>query len=481
MNYHKIIAERIKFQIDMEIKNLESLIEVPPKSEMGDFALPCFQFSKVMRKAPNIIAEELAKQMEIDGFEKIQNNGPYINFFVDKSIYIKNTVESILKEKDKYGSSKIGEGKTITIEYSSPNIDKPFHIGHLFSTAIGNSLYKIFSFEGYNCVKINHIGDFETQFGKIISANGESFYNEKVESIVNEMKEKGLLVESNGAKVVMLDEYNMPPCIIQKSDGARICRSMDIAAAEYRKKTYNFDKNIYVIGLEQSLYYKQVFKTLELAGYEWAKNCLHVGFGLVRFADRKLLIRKEEDNFLKYLLKKAILKANEIINEKSPNLENVEEAAKRLGIGSILFTYLKSEREKDIAFNWNEVLSFDGETGIYVQYTYATAKSILRKAGKISPEVNYKKLKAALEFELAKKLHGFNDAIISAMDKLEPFVITRYVIDVAKAFNKFYNSCNIINTDDEELKNARLVIVEATSIVIKNALYLLGIETVEKM
>lgn len=563
MDYKKLIAEKIKENVDVDLETLERIIEIPPKPEMGDFALPCFQFAKVMRKAPNMIAEELSKNIKIEGIERIQNLGPYLNFFVDKGTYSKNTIENVLNEDEKYGSSELGKGKNVTVEYSSPNIAKPFHVGHLFSTAIGNSLYRIFDFQGYNCVRINHLGDWGTQFGKLICAykkwvdldalekdpikellriyvkfhdeaeknpaledegreyfkkledgekeevelwtkfrdlslkefkkvydelgvefdsyKGESFYSDKMDAVIDEMNQKGLLTQSNGAKVVMLDDYNMPPCIIQKSDGASIYATRDIAAAEYRKKTYDFYKSIYVVGGEQRLHFKQFFKTLELAGHDWAKNCVHVAFGTVKFADRKLSTRKGEVVFLEDVLNKAVLKAKEVIDEKNPNLEDKDEVAKKVGIGSIVFTYLKNSREKDIVFNWNEMLSFDGETGPYVQYTYARAKSILRKFGEISSEIDYSKLTSEEEFELVKKLQGFNEAILNAIDKLEPFIVTRYAIDVAKAFNKFYNSCNIINTEDTGLKNARMMLVKASSIVIKNALNLLGIKTVEKM
>lgn len=563
MDYKKLIAEKVKEIVSMDLETLERLIEIPPKPEMGDFALPCFQFAKIMRKAPNMIAEELSKNIKIEGVEKVENLGPYLNFFVDKGTYSKSAIENILSENEKYGSSALGEGKNVTVEFSSPNIAKPFHVGHLFSTAIGNSLYRIFDFEGYNCIRINHLGDWGTQFGKLICAykkwvneedlekepikellriyvkfheeaekdpsledegreyfkkledgekeevelwtkfrnlslkefkkvydelgvefdsyKGESFYSDKMDAIIEEMNKKGLLVESNGAKVVMLDEYNMPPCIIQKADGASIYATRDIAAAEYRKKTYDFYKSIYVVGAEQKLHFKQFFKTLELAGHEWAKSCVHVAFGTVKFADRKLSTRKGEVIFLEDLLNKAVLKAKEVIDEKNPNLENKDEVAKKVGIGSIIFTYLKNSREKDIVFNWSEMLSFDGETGPYVQYTYARAKSILRKFEEASSEIDYSKLNSEEEFELVKKLQGFNEAILNAIDKLEPFIVTRYVIDVAKAFNKFYNSCNIINTEDIGLKNARMMLVKASSIVIKNALNLLGINTVEKM
>ena len=374
MDYKKIVATRLKENIDLDLDKIESLIEIPPKSDMGDFAFPCFQLAKVMKKAPNMIAKDIADVINKDGFEKVESLGPYINFFMDKVKFSESIVNEILSEKDSYGSSKIGDGKRYLVEYSSPNIAKPFHVGHLFTTAIGNALYKMLKFEGYDTVRINHLGDWGTQFGKLISAYkrwgneeaiekspitellriyvkfhdeaeknpsledegrmyfkkleegdneavelwkrfkdlslkefnniysilgvdfdswaGESFYNDKMDIVVKELEEKNVLTDSNGAKVVMLDEYNMPPCIVVKSDGASIYATRDLAAAMYRKKHYNFDKCIYVVGKDQILHFKQVFKTLELAGHTWAKDCVHIPFGLVKFADRKLSTRK---------------------------------------------------------------------------------------------------------------------------------------------------------------------------------------------
>lgn len=563
MDYKKIIAEKIKKNVDLELETIERLIEVPPKPEMGDYAFPCFSLAKTLRKAPNIIAEEMAGSINKEGFERIENLGPYLNFFLDKGIFIRNTIEKVLLEKDLYGASEVGKGKNITIDFSSPNIAKPFHVGHLFSTAIGNSLYKILSFEGYNCIGINHLGDWGTQFGKLIYAYkkwcdkeklekepikellriyvkfheeadkdsiiedegrmyfkkledgekeeielwekfrelslkefqkvydllevkfdsyaGESFYNDKMNAVVEEIDKKGLLVDSNGAKVVMLEEFNMPPCIIKKSDGATIYATRDLTAAKYRKDTYDFYKSIYVVGGEQKLHFKQVFKTLELMGYEWAKECSHVSFGLVKFADKKLSTRKGEVIFLEDLLNESISKTLEIINEKNPELADKEEVAKKVGVGAMVFTYLKNSREKDIVFDWKDMLSFDGETGPYVQYTYARAKSILRKLGSGNNEINYSKLSTSEEFELAKYLEGFQNAIFAAIDKLEPSILTRHIIEIAKAFNKFYNLHKISTAEDSEVKNARLKLVEATAQVIKNGLYLLGISTVESM
>ena len=481
-----------------------------------------------MRKAPNMISGELAENINKDGFEKVEQLGPYVNFFVDKGVFSKNTIEKVLEEGDNYGASNIGEGKNVCVEYSSPNIAKPFHVGHLFTTAIGNALYKMYKKEGYNAIGINHLGDWGTQFGKLISAyhrwvdeealeadpikellriyvrfrdlslkefervydilgvnfdsyNGEAFYNDKMDVVVNELKEKKLLVESNGAQVVMLEDYNMPPCIVLKADGASIYATRDLAAAMYRKKTYDFYKSIYVVGTPQALHFKQVFKVLELAGHEWANDCVHVGFGLVKFADRKLSTRKGEVVLLDDLIRESVEKTLEVINEKNPELENKEEVAKKIGVGAVIFTYLKNSREKDIVFDWKEILSFDGETGPYVQYAYARAKSILRRAEGISKEVDYSKLASKEEFELVKTLDNFKNQILLALDKLEPSIVTRYTIEVAKAFNKFYNAHSILNLEDEVLKATRLKLVEASAQVIKNGLDLLGIDVVEKM
>ena len=563
MDYKKKIAELIKEHVDLDLDKIEGLIEVPPRPEMGDYAFPCFQLAKVMRKAPNMISGELAENINKDGFEKVEQLGPYVNFFVDKGVFSKNTIEKVLEEGDNYGASNIGEGKNVCVEYSSPNIAKPFHVGHLFTTAIGNALYKMYKKEGYNAIGINHLGDWGTQFGKLISAyhrwvdeealeadpikellriyvkfhdeaekdpsledegrayfkalengdpeaealwkrfrdlslkefervydilgvnfdsyNGEAFYNDKMEVVVNELKEKKLLVESNGAQVVMLEDYNMPPCIVLKADGASIYATRDLAAAMYRKKTYDFYKSIYVVGTPQALHFKQVFKVLELAGHEWANDCVHVGFGLVKFADRKLSTRKGEVVLLDDLIRESVEKTLEVINEKNPELENKEEVAKKIGVGAVIFTYLKNSREKDIVFDWKEMLSFDGETGPYVQYSYARANSILTRAGGLKGNADYSKLSSKEEFELVKALEGFAKQIHLATEKLEPSIVTRYAIEVAKSFNKFYNAHSILNLEDEVLKATRLKLVEASAQVIKNGLDLLGIDVVEKM
>ncbi|MDV3428564.1 MAG: arginine--tRNA ligase [Bacillota bacterium] len=562
MDYKELVAKRLKEYLDMEITDIISLIEIPPKPEMGDYAFPCFQLAKTFRKAPNMIAKELEEKINKEGFEKISALGPYINFFMDKGVYVKNTVEEILDLKEKYGTSNIGAGKNVTIDYSSPNIAKPFHIGHLSTTAIGNSLYKILQSQGYNCIGINHIGDWGTQFGKLIVAyhkwadeeklekdpinellriyvkfheeaekdpslndmarahfknledgkeeetvlwkkfkelslrefnriydllgvkfdsfNGEAFYNDKMDPIVDLLQEKGLLVDSNGAKVVMLDEYNMPPCIIKKSDGATIYATRDLAAAKYRKDTYDFYKNIYVFGNTQALHFRQFSTVLKKAGFKWADDMVHVGFGLVKLADKKLSTRHGDVVFLEELLHESIAKTLEIINEKNPNLENKEEVAKKIGVGAVIFSNLKNSREKDIVFKWEDVLSFEGESGPYVQYTYARGKSILRKADVDYKDADLTLLNSFEEFELVKLLGSYKKWIDLSIEKYEPSMITRYTLEVAKAFNKFYNAKGILNADTE-VKKARLCLVEAADIVIKSALGLIGVETVEKM
>lgn len=563
MDYKMLVVERIKEHLEMDVEAIDKLIEIPPRPEMGDFSFPCFQLAKALRKAPNVIAGELKDKITKDGFEKIECLGPYLNFFVDKAGFTKQVIEDILSKGDKYGFSNVGDGKNVVVEYSSPNIAKNFHVGHLSTTVIGNSLYKLYKSQGYNAIGVNHLGDWGTQYGRLITAYkrwidldalksnaireleriyvkfydesekdptlidiarehfknlengaeeetrlwhefkdlslnefmriydmlkvsfdsfaGESFYGDKMDAVVQEIAEKGLLVDSNGAKVVMLDEYNMPPCIIKKSDGATIYATRDLAAAMYRKKTYDFYKNIYVVGTTQALHFKQVFTALKLMGHEWANDCKHVGFGLVKFTDGKFSTRSGNAIYLEELLNEAVVKALETINEKNPELENKEEVAKKVGIGSIIFTYLKNGRERDIIFDWKEMLSFEGETGPYCQYSYARGKSLLRKAGEAEGVADFSKLNSSEEFELVKSLEGLQKSVSLAIDKLEPSVVTRQVIEISKNFNKFYNVHTIVNCEDIELKNARIKLVEGTTQVIKNGLALIGVEVVEKM
>ena len=561
MDYKDIIAKHISENLKIDKQDVIELLEIPPREEMGDFAFPCFQLAKTLRKAPNLIAEDIKNSIDIRELDRVEVKGPYVNFFLKKEVFIADTVNEILKEREDYGKSNTGKGKNVLVEYSSPNIAKPFHVGHLSSTVIGNSLSKLYAFEGFNTNSLNHLGDWGTQFGKLITAYeywvdeealkenaieellriyvkfhdeaeekpeledearshfkkleegneyevklwkkfrdlslkvfeevydtlgvsfdsyaGESFYQDKMDEIVDILEEKDLLVESNGAKVVMLDEYDMPPTLIRKADGATIYATRDLAAAIYRYRTYDFYKNIYVVGNSQSLHFQQIFKTLELMDMPFAKDCVHVGFGLVKFPDKKLSTRKGDVILLDDLLEEAVITSKDLIEEKNPSLENKEEVSKKVGIGAIIFAYLKNSREKDIVFNWDEMLSFEGETGPYVQYTYARAKSILRK-NPFNEKVEAALLSSNEEFKLAKTLADFNKNVLAAIDRYEPSVVTRYVIEVAKDFNKFYNNCPIM-TAEPEVKEARLRLTEATTIVLKSGLALIGVETVEEM
>ena len=564
MDYKKLISDLIKEIIGIDVYDS---IEVPPDTNMGDYAFPCFKLARELKKSPQIIAEELKLKISHDSISRIEVVGAYLNFFLDKSKFSKEILVHILNNENTYGNSNYGENKTVIVEYSSPNIAKPFHIGHLFTTVIGNSLYRIYKSQGYNVVGINYLGDWGTQFGKLIYAyknwvdlealektpiselfriyvkfhdecdknpsiedegrkyfklledgdeecrqlwkkfrdlsllefeklyktlgvkfdsyDGEAFFSDKMDNVVKDMESKELLEESLGAMVVKLDEYNMPPCIIKKADGATIYATRDIASAVYRKDKYDFYKNIYVVGTPQALHFKQVFKTLELMGNKWAEDCVHVGFGLVKFKDKKLSSRKGEVILLDELLNMSIDRIKAVIDEKNPNLKNKEEVSKKIGIGAIVFNYLKMNRERDIIFDFDEVLSFEGETGPYVQYTYARARSILLKSGIDFNNVDYSKYLELLtddnENSLIKVLSDFNNQIKSAINFLEPSIITRYAIDVAKNFNKFYNSNNILNLDNDNLKMARLLLVYATTIVIKNSLYLIGLDIVDEM
>ncbi|NLV87750.1 MAG: arginine--tRNA ligase [Tissierellia bacterium] len=565
LNFREEAVKLLKSLIEeLTEEEISSLIEVPPSYEMGDYAFPVFRLAKVFRKAPPAIAEELVGKFEESPyFEKIENKGPYVNFFINKKKLTEVTLEEVKDKQDKYGSSDMGKGKTVIVEYSSPNIAKPFHIGHIRTTVIGNALYKIYSFLGYDTVAINHLGDYGTQFGMLISAikkwgnleeiekdpinellklyvrfnaeaeedealrdearywfkeleegnqeayelwkwireislkefnkvydmlnikfdsyAGESFYSDKMPAVIEELKEKNLLKESDGAYVVDLEEYGMPPALIIKSDGSTLYTTRDIAAAFYRKKTYDFYKNIYVVGAQQNLHFKSWIKIIELMGYDWANDCIHVNFGTVSLEDGTLSTRKGRVVFLEDVLNTAIKNTLEIINERNPNLENKEEVAKQVGIGAVIFQELFNQRIKDYVFSWDRTLSFDGETGPYVQYTHARISSLLDR-GQFNEEdkVNYDLLSSEEEINIIRLLYNFPKVIIDAMEKNEPYIITRHLVEIAKAYNKFYNSCPII-IEDVELKKARLMLSYATKIVLKTGLGLLGIEAPERM
>lgn len=547
---------------ELDREKIADILEIPPKEDMGDFAFPCFQLAKVFRKAPNAIAQEIAESIpETEAVTKVTAMGPYVNFFMNKEEYAK---EVIAKIGNDYGSSDIGKGKTICIDYSSPNVAKNFHVGHLRTTIIGNSLYHIFDKLGYHVERINHLGDWGTQFGKLIVAykkwgskeavekngipellkiyvkfheeaekddtlndqarqwfakmeqgdeealeiwewfknismieykriygilnmefdhyTGESFYRDKTASVVNELTDKNLLQESQGAMIVDLDDYDMAPCLVTKKDGSSIYATRDLAAIFYRKKEYNFDKCIYVTGLEQKLHFAQVFKVVELMGYEWAKDQLiHVPYGLVSLEGGKLSTRSGNIVYAEDILKESVSKIKEIIEDKNPDLEDKEDVAHKVGIGAIIFNDLYNQRIKDVTFTWEKIHSFDGETGPYVQYTYARAASVLRKTG-IShvDEIDASLIADEYSISLLKELERFPEVVKVAADRLEPSVISRYVMSVAQSFNRFYheNQCNV---EDQKLKEARVKLVIIAKQVIKDALELLGIQCPEQM
>ena len=565
MDFKYEAAKLIAKAADMEIDEVLGMIEVPANKEMGDYAFPCFKLAKKFRKAPNLIAADICGKLEgSDSFTKIECVAAYINFFTDKSSYAKTVIGSVNNAGAKYGESSEGEGKTIVIDYSSPNIAKPFHVGHLRSTVIGSALYNIFEKLGYKCVGINHLGDWGTQFGKLIEAyklwgskeaveekgiseltriyvkfheeaekddslndrarawfvkmqdgdeeaislwkwfydisikefervyeklgvkfdyyTGESFYNDKMDAVVEELKAKNLLVESNGAMIVDLEDAKMPPCLILRTDGGTLYATRDITAALYRKKTYDFDKCIYVTAIDQNLHFAQWFKVIEKMGYDWSKDLVHVPFGLVSLEDGKLSTRKGKVVLMEDLLNEAVKKTTGIIDEKNPDLPNKEEVAKQVGIGAVIFDDLYNGRIKDIVFSWDRMLNFDGETGPYVQYTHARACSVLKKAGydKKAENIDYSVLTDDAAADVCKTIALFNDKIKEAANRYEPSVIARYLVDVAQSFNKFYHD-NIILADDENVKNARLALVDAVRTVIKSGLAILGIDAPEQM
>lgn len=563
MQFYKEIASLLKDKVPLAEEEIEAIIEVPKETNKGDYAFPCFRLAKQFKKAPALIAQDIKNTIEIPSYlSKIEVVGGYINFFIDRETLAKETLKEALEQGENYGRSDIGKGKTVCIDFSSINIAKPFHIGHLSSTAIGNSLYKIYSYLGYSCVGINHLGDWGTQFGKLIVAykkwgvkeeidkegisallkiyvkfheeaekddtlnnqarywfkqledgneeatilyewfkkltldnaakvydllgvrfdsyNGEAFYNDKMDPVIKELEDKKLLVESKGAKVVMLDDYDLPPCIVLKSDGATLYSTRDLAAVFYRKNTYGFYKSLYVVAYQQTLHFKQLFKVVELMGYSWAKDMEHVAFGMVSVEDGTLSTRQGNVILLEDVLNKAIIKTREIIEEKNPDLANKDIIAKQIGVGAIVFHTLLNGRIKDIQFSFDKVLNFDGETGPYVQYTHARCCSVIEKAGDIDAQPDYNALLDDEAQNLLKYIASFKDAVIEAHEKNEPFMVTRQIIEVAKAYNKFYFANRII-TDDNEVTKARLDLTLATKNTIKIGLSLLGIEAPEKM
>ena len=564
----EIIAKNLEGLTEDEIK---SMIEIPQDQFMGDYAFPCFRLAKTMRKAPNLIAAELAEKLQGEQlFSEVSPVNAYVNMFVSREEMMKSTVSEVLEEKENFGRSDIGGNKKVIVEFSSPNIAKPFHIGHIRSTVIGNSLSKIYDALGYDVFKINHLGDYGTQFGKMICAyrrwgnredvinspiktllgyytkfhveveehpeledearaiftkleqgskeevelwqwfreeslkefqrvydmlgiefdsyNGESFYSDKMPRFEKELSDKGLLHESNGAQVVDLEEYKLGTALIKKSDGSSLYITRDIAAAVYRKENYDFYKNIYVVATQQNLHFQQLFKILELMGYDWANQCVHVPFGMVRLEEGTMSTRHGRVVFLEDVLNGAIEKTREIIEEKNPNIENLEEITSQVGIGAVVFNELSNNRIKDYTFKWDQILNFDGETGPYVQYTHARCASLLRKAGEVivakaqdPKNVDFALLaKSDSAYELTKLIYAFPGVVEQAGEKYEPSIITRHIIDIAQCFNKFYHDEHII-VDDEVEKTSKIALVVATKRVIATGIGLLGMKAPERM
>lgn len=546
------------------LPEIEKSIEISPSIDLGDFSLPCFTFAKMLKKSPKVIAEELCNHLNHKNMDSMISevkavNG-YLNLFIDRGYFINQVITDVSQAS--YGSSDLGSGKTICMDYSSPNIAKNFHVGHLRTTLIGNSLAKIYSKLGYKVVRINHLGDWGTQFGKLIVAykkwsnkelveekgieellriyilfgneaehnpelhdearawfarmehgddealtiwqwfkeisliefervykmldiefdsyTGESFYMDKVPALVSELKDKNLLVESQGANIINLEEYGMAPCLITKKDGSSIYHSRDIAAALYRKQIYHFDQCVYVTGMEQKLHFAQVFKTIELMGYEWADDLYHIPYGLVSMDGEVLSSRKGNVIYAEDILNEAVSRALNAICEKNPELQDKLNVAKKIGIGAVIFHDLSNQLIRDVHFKWDEVLNFDGMTAPYIQYTYARCKSILRKSHLDNEDTDLTYLTDDISYELVKKLARYPYIVKEAAMKFEPCIIARYAYSLANLFNKFYHECRILTADDQ-IKKARIVLVDAVQKVISDAMSLLGIVCPEEM
>ena len=560
----KILDEKIE---GLDAKEIDKMIEVPPNYELGDFAFPVFSLAKIYRKNPAMIAEELAGQIDSKYFEKVENKNAYLNFYINKSILTEEILEETVNQKENFGKSEIGKGKNIVLDYSSTNIAKPFHIGHIRSTVIGDSLKRIYNFLGYNTVAVNHLGDYGTQFGMLIYAyktwgnkeeiekdpipellklyvkvnevaekdaevkeecrywfkelenkneeavkiwkwfreislkefnrvydmldihfdsyNGESFYSDMLPGVIKEIRDKNLLEESEGAEIINLEKYDLPPAIIVKSDGTSIYLTRDIAAAKYREENYKPDQIIYVVATQQSLHFKQLRAVLKEMGEDFWDKINHVAFGMVSLEDGTLSTRRGKVVYLEDVLNKATDKVREILDvreeEQGQKIENKEELAQAVGIGAIKFQELFNGRIKDYTFNWDKTLSFEGETGPYVQYVHARICSLLKKGDfDINNEIDPSLLTEESEINIIRSLYNFTDVVVDACEKHEPYFITRYTVELAKNFNKFYNQTQIL-VDDEKLKNTRLMLCYAVKNVIASGLNLLGIKAPEKM
>ncbi len=561
MDYRQLIIDSINID-GIDKQDLLTLVTAPKDSAMGDLCIPCFKLAKEMKKSPTVIADEIAKSVDKgDMIEQVTAVAGFVNFRFDNVKFAKQVLADVLANGDGYGKSNEGNGKTICIDYSSVNIAKPFHMGHLLNTALGGAIYRIYTALGYNVVGINHLGDWGTQFGKLIVAYklwgnkneidergvralveiyvkfhkeeekdpslgdearawfkaiengnsealelfeyfkeitlkevnriyerlhikfdsyaGESFYNDKMQPVLDELTEKGLLQESEGAKVVKFKD-DMPPCLLQRSDGATLYATRDMAAAFYRKNTYDFDKCLYVVAYQQNLHFQQIFRVLEMMGCEWSKDMVHVAHGMVSLESGAMSTREGNVVFLEDVLNSVVAKAKQVIEEKNPDLEDKDKIAEQIGVGATLFGVLYNSRIKDMVFSFDKVLNFEGETGPYVQYTYARCNSLFDKCGDIGQEIDYAGLDNSSSKAIVALLDKYPQILQESAKKYEPSVVTRYAIDLAQAFNKFYFECKI-NTERDGIKNARLLLTKAVRQVLGNALALLGIETPQKM
>lgn len=567
IQFKQYIAETISKATEIKKEELEGYIEVPKDDNNGDFAFPCFKLAKTMKKAPQIIAEEIKLKIEIDTniVDKIEVLGGYINFYMNKILFVKEVLKE-LSIKQEYGKSELGKGKNIIVEYSAPNIAKPFHIGHLRTTLIGNSLYRIYKYLGYNTIGINHLGDYGTQFGKMIEAykmwgneydlttdpinklmdmyvrinelckkdkkvlekcrenfrlleskdkycvdlwnkfkdlsmaefnkiydilnvkfdsyKGESFYADKMDEVIKKLDEKGVLTESEGAKIVDLTDVGIKtPCIVQKANGSSIYATRDLAAIIYRAKTYDFDKCLYVVAYEQNLYFKQIFAVARyLVDEKYVKGLEHVSYGMVNLPTGKMSTRLGNVVKIDDLINGTIEKAEEIIIQKNPNLENKKEVAKKVGIGAIVYNTLSTATIKDQIFDWETALNFQGETGPYIQYTYVRTQSILEKISEIPEfkDINIGKLNDKYSINILKLIYDFEDTLVQVTKKEEPSILARYLIDLSKAFSNFYNENKIIG-EEKELQDARIYLTKCVGRVLKIGAYLLGMEMPNKM
>ncbi|MBE6032877.1 MAG: arginine--tRNA ligase [Firmicutes bacterium] len=571
IDFKQKIAEILAEKLDqLTQEEILGMLETPPEMSMGDYAFPCFRLAKVLRKAPPLIAKDLAEQLSSDPlFIKVEQVNAYVNFFLSRENFVREAAAAVAEEKEAFGRSDLGAGKRVIVEFSSPNIAKPFHIGHIRSTVIGNAIYKLYDALGYETIRINHLGDYGTQFGKMIVAYrlwgseedvkrepiksllsyyvkfheeaekdpklddearatftklengspeevalwqwfreeslkefnrvygllniefdsyaGESFYSDKMGRILDTLKEKNLLTLSDGAQIVNLDEWDMAPALITKSDGSTLYITRDIAAAVYRKEHYDFYKNIYVVASQQNLHFQQWFKVLELMGCDWSKDCVHVPFGLVSLEEGTMSTRSGRVVFLEDVLKRAIEQTREVIIEKNVNTDNIDVTARQVGVGAVIFQELSNGKIKDYVFSWDKVLNFDGETGPYVQYTHARACSVLRNGGESTDKalenaanLDMSYVTGDRAYELAKLVYKFPSVIQEAAEKYEPSIVTRLVVDVAQAFNRFYHDEHIL-VDNEAEKQAKLLLTHAAVRVLRNGLNLLGIEAPERM